>query len=174
MKKVIVASKNPVKINCVQEVLTLAFPLDDFAFEGVSVSSGVGDQPMTDDETLQGAINRASNAQNLHQGDFHIGIEGGVSDDGKVMTAFAWVVILSDGKVGKARTSTFELPQKIAQLVRLGVELGHADDQVFRRDNSKQKDGAVGILTNGILDRTEYYKQAVLLALIPTLNSELY
>lgn len=174
MKKAIVASKNPVKIDCTRQALTLAYPSDDLAIEGVSVPSGVSDQPMTDKETLQGAINRASNAQKDHQGDFHIGIEGGVADDGQVMTAFAWVVILSNGQVGKARTSTFELPQKIAELVRQGVELGHADDLIFKRDNSKQKDGAVGILTNGIVDRTEYYKQAVLLALIPMLNRALY
>jgi inosine/xanthosine triphosphatase len=174
MKKVIIASKNPVKINCVQEVIAVAFPLDHFDFDGVSVPSEVNDQPMTDDETLQGALNRASNAKKEFEGEYHIGIEGGLSDDGKVMTAFAWVVVLRQDKVGKARTSTFELPQKIAELVREGVELGHADDMVFKRENSKQKDGAVGILTNGILDRTEYYKQAVLLALVPMLNEELY
>lgn len=174
MKNVIIASKNPVKINCVKEVLTEAFPSDALDFQGVSVPSEVSDQPMTDEETLQGAINRASNAKKECPGDFHIGIEGGISDDGMVMTAFAWVVILSGGKVGKARTSTFELPQKIAELVRQGVELGHADDLIFKRENSKQKDGAVGILTNGILNRTEYYEQAVLLALIPMLNDEFY
>lgn len=174
MKKVIIASKNPVKVNSVRESFTLAMPHVQFDFEGVSVASGVGDQPMSDKETLQGASHRAFNSQKEYAGDFHIGIEGGIEDDGQVMTAFAWVVILSEGKIGKARTSTFELPQKIADLVRSGVELGHADDMIFKRENSKQKDGAVGILTNGIIDRTEYYKQAVILALIPMLNKDLY
>ena len=174
MNKVIIASKNPVKINAVREVMALAMPKEQLEFHGISVPSEVDDQPMTDEETLQGAINRAANAQREHQGNYHIGIEGGVADDGEIMTAFAWVVILGQGKVGKAKTSTFELPQKIALHVRNGVELGHADDLVFKRNNSKQKDGAVGILTNAILDRTEYYKQAVLLALIPMLHEDLY
>ena len=174
MTKVIIASKNPVKINCVREAFSLAMPAKSLVFEGVAVPSGVSDQPMSDDETYQGARNRAFNAANAHEGAFHVGIEGGIEDDGQIMTAFAWVVIVHQGSIGKAKTATFELPQRIAALVRAGVELGHADDQVFQRENSKQKDGAVGILTNGIIDRTEYYKQAVLLACVPFLHPALY
>lgn len=48
-----------------------------------------------------------------------------------------------------------------------GIELGHANDQVFAEHNSKQKGGALGSLTNGLLGRTEYYVQAVILALVP-------
>ncbi|MEM8892941.1 MAG: inosine/xanthosine triphosphatase [Bacteroidota bacterium] len=174
MKKVIIASRNPVKINCVKETFEVVFAGERYSYEGISVPSGVADQPMSDEETLQGALNRAKNARSAQDADYHVGIEGGISDDGVIMTAFAWVVILSEKKIGKARTSTFELPQKIADLVRNGVELGHADDQVFQRENSKEKDGAVGILTSGLLHRTEYYKQAVLLALVPFINEELY
>jgi len=54
------------------------------------------------------------------------------------------------------------------------MELGQADDEVFYEDNSKQKGGSVGILTKGKLNRTEYYQQAVLLALIPFLQKNLY
>lgn len=35
-----------------------------------------------------------------------------------------------------------------------GMELGEADDHVFERSNSKQEDGAVGLLTKGLIDRT--------------------
>ena len=90
------------------------------------------------------------------------------------MEAFAWVVIISEGRVGKAQTSTFQLPQKIVSLIENGVELGHADDIVFRRSNSKQGNGAVGILTNDVIDRVEYYRHAVILALIPFTNRKLY
>ena len=174
MKKVIIGSRNPVKINCVREILQTVYPNQVFDYHGLSVPSGVADQPMTDEETLKGAVNRAKNVQQKDDADYYVGIEGGIADDGEIMTAFAWVVIISDRKIGKARTSTFELPPKIAELVREGVELGHADDQVFKRENSKEKDGAVGILTAGILDRKEYYKQAVLLALVPFINEGLY
>ncbi|GAB4580900.1 MAG: inosine/xanthosine triphosphatase [Anaerolineales bacterium] len=90
------------------------------------------------------------------------------------MQAFAWVVILGKDLTGEARTGTFQLPPKITRLVRQGVELGHADDLVFQRSNSKQKDGAIGILTDGLIDRTAYYAHAVMLALVPFKKRELY
>lgn len=91
------------------------------------------------------------------------------------MAAFAWVVIVDKkGKIGKAKTSLFFLPKAIADMVEAGMELGDADDEFFKRENSKEKDGAVGILTKGALDRKNYYQQAVILALIPFLKEELY
>ncbi len=51
-----------------------------------------------------------------------------------------------------------------------GLNLGDADDQVFRRTNSKQGSGAVGLLTDDVVTRTTLYEQAVILALIPFKN----
>lgn len=55
-----------------------------------------------------------------------------------------------------------------------GFELGNATDQVFDQKSSKQKSGSVGILTNDIIDRTQSYVDAVILALIPFKNQNLY
>jgi non-canonical (house-cleaning) NTP pyrophosphatase len=75
---------------------------------------------------------------------------------------------------GFAKTATFLLPTAIAKLIQQGMELGHADDKVFRRVNSKQQSGTVGVLTAGIIDRTEYYKPALVLALIPWIRPDVY
>ncbi|MEQ8473008.1 MAG: inosine/xanthosine triphosphatase [Marinoscillum sp.] len=175
MQRVIVASKNPVKINSTKEGFQKIFPGLSFQFEGVSVSSGVSEQPMTDEETLQGAINRAQNAQKeLPTADYWVGIEGGIDEAKDGMLAFAWIVIISNERIGKSRTSTFYLPPKVVELIHDGVELGHANDQVFGEKNSKHKGGAVGSLTGGVLGRTEYYVQAVMLALVPFKNPEIY
>ena len=90
------------------------------------------------------------------------------------MFAFAWMVVEGENLSGEARTATFPLPGSIKNLVSQGMELGHADDLVFKRSNSKQKDGAVGILTAGIIDRKHYYEHALILALIPFINQTLY
>jgi non-canonical (house-cleaning) NTP pyrophosphatase len=84
------------------------------------------------------------------------------------------VVVLSGDKIGKARTGAFFLPPAVARLVNEGIELGEADDMVFGRTNSKQKNGAVGLLTGDVIDRRLYYEQAVVLALIPFKNPDLY
>ena len=90
------------------------------------------------------------------------------------MAAFAWVFILSGTQMGKSRTGTFFLPSAVAELVRQGKELGQADDIVFQTENSKQENGAVGLLTGNLMDRAGLYEQAVLLALIPFRNPMLY
>ena len=176
MKKIVVASKNPVKINAVRDAFEKMFPNEVFNMEGISVSSGVSDQPISDTETLQGALNRAGNAEKeISRADFWVGIEGGIEEKNSEMEAFAWVAIRSaNGVVGKGRSGTFFLPPKIAELIRQGKELGEADDIVFERTNSKQENGAVGILTDGVVDRTKYYTEAVVLALIPFKNERLY
>ena len=59
-------------------------------------------------------------------------------------------------------------------MIRQGKELGEADDIVFNRANSKQDNGAVGLLTDNVIDRAQLYEQAVILALIPFKNEALY
>ncbi len=168
MNKVVIASKNPVKIRAARGGFESMFPEEDWTFEGVQVPSDVADQPVSDADTRQGAHNRARNAQSKRpRARFWVGMEGGIADDGEGMIAFAWMVVRDDSLVGEARTATFQLPSEVARLVRAGYELGHADDLVFQQDNSKQQDGAVGLLTDGLIDRADYYQHAVVLALIP-------
>jgi inosine/xanthosine triphosphatase len=173
--KVIVASLNPIKLDCTKQAFLKAFHNQDLNISGASLPSGVSDQPMSDEETFDGAHNRAENARNEYpNADFWVGIEGGLAPHNKELHAFAWVYILSETKAGYSKTATFLLPKAISNLIEQGIELGEADDIVFKRNNSKQKSGAVGILTHELIDRASYYEPAVILALIPFINSDLY
>jgi inosine/xanthosine triphosphatase len=174
MKTIIVASTNPVKIQAALAGFQAMFPGETFTVQGVSVASGVSEQPMSDEETLAGAINRARAVrEQMPDADFWAGIEGGCEEKHGELWAFAWVAVLSGDITGKGRTAAFTLPREIADLVRQGVELGVADDRVFGRSNSKQGNGAVGILTDDVIDRTSYYVHAVVLALVPFKNPSL-
>lgn len=172
---VIVGSKNPVKISCTDSAFHQTFD-EAFLIEGLNVGSGVSDQPIGDTETYQGALNRAINSKSFFpEADYWVGIEGGIEETGDEMQAFAWVVIIDKtGRIGKAKTATFFLPKAITALVKGGMELGKADDQFFQRESSKTGNGAVGILTHDLIDRKDYYTPAVILALIPFLNPDLY
>ena len=174
--KVIVASTNPVKIDTTQAGFSKVFPNEFVKVEGISVKSGVSDQPKSEDETLIGAINRANNASLAKpKADYWVGIEGGVDKFGNGTQTFAWVVVKSkNGKYGKGKTGTFFLPDKVVELLDQGKELGEADDIVFNKTNSKQANGSVGILTGDLLTRTSFYETAVILALIPFKNPSLY
>lgn len=174
MLRIAVASKNPVKLEAVKDGLSVFFA-EDIYVEGFSVESGVSDQPMSDQETLQGATNRVISLQeNCKEFDFYIGIEGGIERTTNGMMAFAWIIIRSSTKIGKARTATFILPQKIADLINSGIELGDADDIVFGKQNSKQKNGAVGLLTNNVITRKSLYLPAIQMSFIPFLNNDLF
>ena len=174
--KIVIASKNPVKINATLAGFQKMFPEETFEIESISVLSGVNDQPRSDTETFQGAWNRAENASQKSAGaDFWVGIEGGIEEKDSDMEVFAWVIIkYKGGKFGKGKTGTFFLPPKIAELIQQGKELSEADSIVFGRIDSKQKNGTVGILTGDVIDRTKYYTEAVVFALIPFKNEELY
>jgi inosine/xanthosine triphosphatase len=175
MKRVVVASGNPVKIQATLNAFTRMFAPGQFEVDGVKVPSGVGAQPMSDAETLRGAEQRAAAAEEQEaQADFWVGIEGGVEESEGELLAFAWVVVRSAGFSARARSGSFVLPAPVSDLIRAGKELGEADDIVFGRRNSKQKEGALGLLTGRVIDRRELYEHAILLALVPFKSSELY
>lgn len=176
MKVVVVASTNPVKIKTAEVGFAKMFPDEMWGVKGVAAESGVAGQPMSEEETLLGAVNRAENVSLVvPEADFWVGIEGGVAEIEGAMESFAWIVVKGkNGKLGKGRTGSFFQPQKEAELIRSGKELGEADDLVFGMKNSKQANGSVGILTGDVLTRTTFYEQGVILALIPFKNPKLY
>ncbi len=173
---IIVASQNPVKISAVEKAFEVAFPSVSLKVEGKKIPSEVSDQPYGDEETYEGAFNRASGAKKrVPEADFWVGVEGGIGRNQDQIEAFAWMVIIgSHGQKGQARTASFQLPPAVIELLTQGYELGDANDRVFGQLHSKQKGGAVGLLTEGRIDRASLYAHALLLALIPFMQPSLF
>jgi inosine/xanthosine triphosphatase len=173
--RIAVGSKNNVKVKAVLTGFGDLFGAIEAV--GVEAESGVPAQPLGDEMTRLGAFNRANRALALiPDATFGVGLEGGVNDmpDG-AMYCHAWCAIVDRKRaVGWASTGRCELPSPVAALIRTGLELGVADDQVFGRTNSKQGEGAVGLLTRGRIDRTVFYAPAVTMALARFLNPDLY
>ena len=172
---IVVASRNPVKIDAVSQAFSSRFPATILKLIPVDVESGVSDQPDSDQETRRGSRNRVEQAWRAHpDADFWVGLEGGVVTIDDQLMAFAWMSIRGrNGKIGEARTGTLPLPPAVQELVASGVELGEANDRVFSTINSKQQGGAFGLLTDGLYTRLDVYRQALIFALIPFVN-ELY
>lgn len=174
--RVLVASANPVKRRATIDGFRRLIGPRELTVEGVAVPSGVAHQPVSDEETLRGARQRAEALRALAPAaDFWVGLEGGVERHGEELFALAWAVVCSRDRCGRARSATFVLPDEIARLVlHAGLELGDADDRVFGRSGSKREEGAVGLLTGGAIDRAGLYAPAVSLALVPFLRPDLY
>ena len=177
MTSIIVASTNPVKINCIQGAFAQMFPNVEYSVAGLDSPSGVPDQPMGTEQTILGAHNRARFARAQRpEADYVIGIEGGLLTDelGKLVVV-AWIVIIDKcGRESKASTGTFVLPKSMADEVKGGLELGAAADKLHGTSNVKQAGGTIGVLTGGVMGRTAYYVHAAILAFIPFKNPELY
>lgn len=176
MKKVIVGSTNPVKLSATQAAFLAVFPNEKFEFIGYNALSGVPDQPFGNEETKTGARNRALNSKTAYpDAGYYVGLEGGLVKSGSDYWVSAWMCVINQsGSFGYGQTSSFMLPPKIASLVESGQELGYASDTVFNETNLKHRGGSISILTNGLINREDYYKEALILALIKFAQKELY
>jgi inosine/xanthosine triphosphatase len=171
--KIIVGSKNPVKIESVREAFSKYF--DAIEIESLNVESGVPDQPIGDD-TFRGARNRARNLMQLKPGfDFYIGIEGGIAQQFGKWFAFGCMCIIDEnGDEAFGTSPHFELPQKVTNNLLEGKELGDVMDELMNTQNSKHKDGAIGFFTNGVMNRKELYLHGLIVALAPFVHKNLY
>lgn len=166
----VVGSTNPVKIGAVRALLERVARGAEVT--GVSVPSGVPDQPRGDDETIAGAMARARRARETMDADLGVGIEGGIVEqaDGSMRTCAWAAVVARDGRSGVGGSLAMPLPDVVARGVRDGLELGHAMDRLVGQHDTKRGLGAVGILTDGLVDRQRAYEVLVAYALAPLLT----
>ena len=173
LARVAVGSRNPVKGAAVRAVLGRVAP--QATLETVSAASGVPDQPFGDAETIAGARARAIAARAATDADLGVGLEGGVVDGPEGMRTCAWCVVVDrEGREGVGGSLAMPLPDAVAQMIRGGMELGHAMDALVAAHGTKYGAGAVGILTAGLIDRQGAYEVLVTYALAPFLRRELY
>ena len=170
---VAVGSTNPAKLKAASHVIARAWPAA--GVHGVAVESGVGSQPQSDEEAIVGARNRAENARARLDADLGVGIEGNTADSVHGMFSTAWVAVIDRrGVVGLGAAGRFLLPEWVAEAIRRGAELGPLMDEFIGEENTKQRQGAVGILTGGLLTRSQALETAVALALARFVNPEHY
>jgi len=156
-----VGSSNPVKAEAVRTVMEKIF--GDVRITALKVDPGVPEQPWGD-ETLCGAVNRAKAA--IGDRDMSVGIEAGVFEmyDG-VYDIQHCVVLDRDGKMTIGMGPGFRYPDDVAELLRKGMTVGDAMKSLYP-NHSGRGEGAIGILSKGLLDRKSLTEQAVMAAMI--------
>jgi inosine/xanthosine triphosphatase len=173
IKHIAVGSTNPVKIAAVRMIATRAFPGAEVV--GHSIASGVSEQPWGDEETRRGALNRAQAVLLATGSDLGVGLEGGVLETEMGLMTCAWCVVVDGGgRIGVGGGVHMRLPPPVARALQAGGELGPAMDQLTGQHNTKQAQGAVGILTGGLSNRGSAYGQLVAMALGPFVKAEYY
>ncbi len=169
--KIIVGSKNPVKVEAVKEIIQDYPVLAGASVESAQPDTGVSDQPLTLDETIRGAKNRA---RVVFSGcDYSIGLESGLMAVTQSKTGYFDICVCAifDGRdyhIGLS--SSWEFPDRTITeaIVRDGLNMTDAFHKAGWTANPKigYAEGAIGVLTKGRLDRKEYTKQALRTALI--------
>jgi inosine/xanthosine triphosphatase len=173
LRLVAVGSKNPVKLAAARAVI--ARVNSSARVEAVSVPSTVRDQPFGDDETIRGAVARARAAREAVGGELGIGIEGGVVEADGTMRTCAWAAVVdASGRTGVGGSLAMPLPDSVARLVRAGLELGDAMDRLTGEHDTKRRQGAVGVLTAGLVDRQAAYEVILTYALARFLTPEFW
>jgi len=174
MMKIAIGSTNPTKVEAARRATAKVWPEGEVV--AVAVPSGVGEQPLSDDETIRGAVNRARNALAAVDGaQIGMGVEGGVHDTPHGMFVGGWAAVVDrDGCLGIGGGGRVLLPETIARRIRAGEELGPVMDDFSGRRNVKHSEGAIGIFTAGLVERTGALEIALTYALARFITPENY
>lgn len=157
-----VGSVNPIKIQAVKNALGE----NDMVVIGTSTSSGVRSQPLSEEETRQGAINRAKNSLHKTEADYGIGLEAGVffiNDD--IYLCHWGALVDSSENIYISNTPAILLPNKYRNALLAGKDLG----EIMRLSTGVQdlgaKEGAIGVFTNNRLNRKQLLTEVVVILL---------
>ncbi|MDO8493241.1 MAG: inosine/xanthosine triphosphatase [bacterium] len=168
--KIIVGSKNKVKVGALEEIVKDYPHLKDAEIFSVEAASGVADQPKSLEETVQGAMNRAKGAFN--DCDYSFGLESGLMAVPNTKTGFMDVCVCAifDGKEHHiGLSSAWEVPKQVAHhMLNEGLDMTQAAIKAGYTKNPKvgQAEGLIGIVTKGRLTRKDYTKESIRTALI--------
>ncbi len=109
------------------------------------------------------------------QAHYWISQEGGLYAEDTNFVSRAWIVIADDsGFVAESSTADFRLPCGVTKLINSGKELGDATDTFLAIKIQNNGMGAIGHITEGIINRTDYYLPAAIIALCQVKNKHWY
>lgn len=205
MPKTIIAvgSRRGPKISAVKEALgalSPSFPpAAEFELVGLEVDSGVSHTPLSQEELMRGARQRAEALveiarKNGSPWQYFVGLEGGLDvihenasplptrpdldlAQGSRRRVFleSWAYV-SDGARGHyGRSGGIELPEPLArEVLENGTELAVAIDRFAGMVGIRDAQGAWGVLSGDLISRQEAFRVAVIAAFAPFYNAKMY
>lgn len=168
-KRIVVCSKNPVKVASIRNAFK-ALKID-IIISSISCPSSVADQPMSEEEALQGARNRIVYARGLKKdSDIFIAIESGIRfcKLTKKYFDFSYTVVQGKNTVDESvsKSTEFEIEKDIINLVKQGNDLDQASSLFYKIKNLGKSLGISGISSNRIIPRKTLHFQANVFAIV--------
>jgi inosine/xanthosine triphosphatase len=150
---------------------------------GVEVESGVNHTPLSCEESMRGARQRAERLRQVAKREakpwnYFVGLEGGLAviEDGERRVFLESWAYVSDGTRGHfGRSGAVELPEALAEEVFVrGTELSIAIDQFAGEAGIRDAQGAWGVLSGNKITRQEAFRVALIAAFAPFFNQPMY
>ncbi|EKD92789.1 MAG: hypothetical protein ACD_28C00330G0003 [uncultured bacterium] len=175
MKEVFVASTSKHKLGAVEGVAREVFPEEESKVEGRKASSGINEQPVGHEETIQGALHRLEELKGALDAtrsryDLLVAFESGIFPVtvGKVERWFdlAWVVIEDGNGTQKLAHSTgieFDAAD-VEKAKAKGFKTTTAGSMISERTGADSTDPH-SYLTHEVVSRSEMLRQALKTAL---------
>lgn len=164
-----VGSTNPAKISAAKIGFGQVFPGKKVKVLGVNVKSGVSNQPMSDEESIKGAVNRAKSAlKSVKNADYGVGMEGGLHQIGKNWFESGWIAIINkEGKQGLGTCARWQVSGKVMNRLKEKGELANIFQELANVKSAKDTGGVHSLITNNNLTRNITYSHGVIFALAP-------
>jgi len=176
--KAVIGSLNESKINGARRALSLL----GISFKDIIAIKvkGFKDQPIGFDEIFIGAAYRAIQSvkylryiSGVENG-IGIGIEAGIIELHNTWFSGQVAVVADNEKYSIGISSFFPLPRRISNVVSKGYELREVMKEISGYERIAETIGAIGFFSSGYMTRTDLSYQAVLTALLPWINKDIY
>src|SRR5215470_5567281 len=186
--RIAVGSTRRPKLRAVQEAAasfgSILSPNARLEIQGYEVESGVSHTPVSREELMQGARQRAEALRKLLReaaasADYCVGLEGGLNvvseNGGRRVFLESWAYVSDGVREHFGCSGSIEIPEALAEeVVNGGVELSVAIDRFAGEVGIRDGQGAWGVLTKNLVPRQESFRLAVLTAFAPFYNAKMY
>ena len=183
-----VGSTRKPKISAVQDAVdgmrALLASGMDIEIIGVEVESGVNHTPLSCEESMRGARQRAGSLHQIAKDEkkswnYFVGLEGGldsVLENGERRVFLESWAYVSDGTRGHfGRSGAVELPDALAEEVFVrGTDLSVAIDKFAGQAGIRDAQGAWGVLSANQITRQAAFRIALIAAFAPFFNEKIY
>ncbi len=132
------------------------------------------EQPFGSD-TMKLATERAM--RGLEDNDYSVGVESGVfyNKINDVYYDFHYCSVIDRySRITTGASSGFEIPDNIIELVKSGVDVSHAIENLYNIKDIGKKEGIIGIITDYNLKRYDLIYEAIRNAFLVRLRTDLY
>lgn len=172
--KIAIWTQAPPKVEAIKDAIKKCYYFDSEEIEIINnkVESWISEMPISTQEIMIWAKNRAVNIKNKIEADFYIWMEWGTSymlDK----TYLFWVVFIIDNKWNKHYwiSNFIELPKVFHEKIYLEkLELWPVLANISGVENASKKNWAFWAWTNNIITRKDQFEIAFLSAIAPFFN----